>query len=83
MLVVKFMPDPRFNSYILPDPRLKPEDLDMEILMHCKMIFDAYIQKKPKVDSRACCPLAERRDCVCLISFYCPIHGVKCIGSHE
>lgn len=39
--------------------------------------------KTEKIDRRACCPLAETRSCVCLISFTCPIHGTQCHGSHD
>lgn len=38
---------------------------------------------KEKVSEHACCPLATHRQCVCVASFECPIHGVTCIGSHD
>lgn len=39
--------------------------------------------KTKRADSRFCCPLAEKQDCVCVISWTCPVHGSRCIGSHD
>lgn len=50
-----------------------------------KVLFIAEAIKlgKMKVHSRACCPLALIRGCVCDISFDCPVHGVQCHGTHD
>lgn len=32
---------------------------------------------------KACCPKARINNCVCFISFICPEHGQRCIGSHD
>jgi hypothetical protein len=55
-----------------------------ELLKNAKMIDQAYlVDKKTKKDPRFCCALAERRSCVCSISFTCPVHGSTCIGTHD
>lgn len=33
--------------------------------------------------ARTCCPKAQLRACVCLISITCPDHGDQCWGSHD
>ena len=38
---------------------------------------------KPKIHKSACCPLAVFRQCNCMVSFECRIHGDKCVGSHD
>jgi hypothetical protein len=30
-----------------------------------------------------CCPKAEVVPCVCEVSFRCPDHGGRCVGSHD
>lgn len=30
-----------------------------------------------------CCDLAIVKPCVCRVSFSCPVHGVKCNGTHD
>ena len=56
---------------------------DEKVLKNVKLIQDALQSGKPKIDGMACCSLAERRQCVCVASFECPIHGNMCIGSHD
>jgi hypothetical protein len=34
-------------------------------------------------DDSRCCSAAVRVDCVCRVSWKCPIHGARCIGSHD
>lgn len=31
----------------------------------------------------ACCELARSRSCVCVQSTQCPVHGIRCRGSHD
>ena len=31
----------------------------------------------------ACCEKAVRVYCVCRVSYKCPDHGQKCVGSHD
>lgn len=31
----------------------------------------------------ACCDQAVLRNCVCSVSFLCPVHGVSCHGTHD
>jgi hypothetical protein len=31
----------------------------------------------------ACCKKAQEKFCVCTLSFSCPDHGYRCIGSHD
>jgi len=38
---------------------------------------------KPTLSANACCPLAVRRQCVCVESFECEVHGSLCVGSHD
>ena len=33
--------------------------------------------------THACCPKAKQRWCVCTVSFECPDHGYRCVGSHD
>lgn len=54
-----------------------------EALQKIELIENAIKEKKEKFDNRVCCPLAEKRFCVCSVSFTCPIHGGSCIGSHD
>lgn len=30
-----------------------------------------------------CCDLAVLRNCVCYVSFLCPVHGTHCHGTHD
>lgn len=46
-------------------------------------IENAYTLGWRRTDNRACCCLAERNNCVCEISFKCPVHGKQCYGSHD
>lgn len=36
-----------------------------------------------RIERERCCELAERVFCVCLRSYRCPVHGQRCVGSHE
>lgn len=56
----------------------------LELLPKVQMVHEAIIAQRPRVDDRACCPLATFRGCVCVVSFNCPVHGDgQCIGSHD
>lgn len=54
---------------------------DQEIIDLCNLIKEN--NYKSNVHSEACCGLAEINPCVCTISFICPIHGTKHIGTHD
>lgn len=58
-------------------------DDDKMVLEKVKLIQDALQSGKERIDKMACCPLAKPRNCVCVASFECPIHGNMCIGSHD
>ena len=62
---------------------VRNSDDDETVLKKVKLIQDALESGKEKIDGMACCPLAERRNCVCVASFECPIHGNMCVGSHD
>lgn len=53
------------------------------VLEKVKLIEAAIIERKVRVDRRACCPLAVITACVCTISFGCPVHGSQCHGTHD
>lgn len=53
------------------------------VVSKCCRIVEAITGGLKKFDSRACCPLAVKQNCVCDLSFKCEIHGTKCIGSHD
>lgn len=36
-----------------------------------------------KVSMGRCCTKAQGRPCVCEVSYTCPDHGTRCIGSHD
>lgn len=57
--------------------------VDAEVIQKCKLIHETAREGKKKIDRQACCILAELRGCVCYISFSCPLHGTKCVGSHD
>lgn len=59
------------------------EQYDAEIVRRCKLIKSAIAEQKQKFDVRACCGLAQRRNCICYFSCICEIHGTKCVGSHD
>ena len=59
------------------------EENDKEVIEKCEMILKAVKDGKKKVDYRACCILAEISPCVCAISFSCPLHGGRHIGTHD
>lgn len=40
------------------------------------------VRRAPEERGR-CCESATRVQCVCRVSWSCPTHGVKCIGSHD
>ena len=74
---IEFMPDKSYNFWI------NSSEEDQKLLDKCNVIQEAFRSKKTKIDTRACCPLATFRNCVCMISFDCVIHGQKCIGTHD
>ncbi len=47
------------------------ERVDKEVLSKCKIIFQAMMDARQKIHSKACCCLAEFRGCVCDVSFKC------------
>jgi len=53
------------------------------VVAKCRRIVEAIKSGMKKFDSRVCCPLAVRRNCVCNLSFDCEIHGKTCIGTHD
>ena len=53
---------------------------DEQVLKNAQDLLDN-IHKLPLAHS--CCPLAVVRQCVCYASFDCPIHGKRCVGSHD
>ncbi len=58
------------------------DDDDKMVLKNLKLIQEA-IRNDKKTLEYACCPLATPRQCVCVASFECPIHGNTCVGSHD
>lgn len=56
-----------------------PEEVYTKIVM----IEAGKKEGRKRVSHRACCILATRRDCVCLESFNCPVHGTQCHGTHD
>lgn len=59
---------------------IRHDDTDETVLKKVKLMMDGL--GKPVMEY-ACCSLAERRNCVCVASFECPIHGNSCVGSHD
>lgn len=59
---------------------IRHDDTDETVLAKVKLMMDGL--GKP-FDVNACCSLATRRNCVCVASFSCPIHGDSCVGSHD
>lgn len=54
-----------------------------KLLTYVQWLQEAFNNGKGKIEPRACCPLAEYRNCVCEVSFQCPIHNSTCIGTHD
>ncbi len=54
-----------------------------KVLDNARLILNAVEMKATKCHYKACCPLATIRNCVCEVSFSCPIHGSNCHGSHD
>lgn len=68
----------------LHDLRTNPvPEIDGRILAGCVLIQKAVGEGKEKFNTAACCPLAEPRNCVCDVSMICPLHGTKCVGTHD
>lgn len=59
---------------------IRYDDTDETVLKKVKMMMGGL--GKP-VRQWACCSLAKPRNCVCVASFECPLHGDRCVGSHE
>ena len=53
-----------------------------ELLMVEPLNADEQRAKARRHEER-CCDLAIVRPCVCSISFSCPEHGTKCVGTHD
>lgn len=70
---------PRHNAEL----KQSQEDYDREILDKCHLIQEAIASRKKKPHGLACCGLAVTMPCVCSYSCKCPIHGGKCVGSHD
>lgn len=52
-------------------------------LDHLDAIMEAMKARATKIHHRVCCSFAERKFCVCEISYTCKVHGGGCIGSHD
>lgn len=66
------------------DPRMTIYGRDpIKLFDQAMLLEQAHKDGKKYLSTRACCILAERRSCVCIESFNCPIHGVSCYGSHD
>ena len=74
---------PEYTFSIYADLTGDQQTFDKMVLDNCRMIPAAIKAGKQKVDKRVCCGLAETRSCVCAYSYKCPLHGTKCIGSHD
>lgn len=74
---VSFVDDTSYDFHI------NSSEADQDLLAKCRLVLDAHKAKKTKVDRLACCPLATFRNCVCNVSFNCPVHGQKCVGTHD
>lgn len=73
-----------YTFSIRPWEGAKDQDaFDVEVVTKCKMILGIINEKKDKFHSKACCPLAVRRPCVCDLSYTCELHGTQCHGSHD
>jgi hypothetical protein len=59
---------------------IRHDDTDEGVLEKVEMMMEGL--DKP-VREYACCGLAEPRNCVCVASFECPLHGTRCTGSHD
>lgn len=57
------------------------DESDDVVLEKARMLIEG--AKLEKVDRRACCVFAKKVFCVCEASFECPLHGRKCVGSHD
>jgi hypothetical protein len=60
---------------------IRGDEPEEEILEKSRMLLKG--KDMQKIDKRACCPYAKKVFCVCEIRFECPLHGSKCIGSHD
>lgn len=70
---------PTVNKSYAFSTRTPKEALEKTIL-----IDDAIRTNKNKIHDFACCPLAEFNNCVCHVSFNCPVHGnAQCHGTHD
>ena len=78
-----FPKNPDYSFRVLPGGLDKIAETDKDVLDKCRLILKASTEKKEKTHSRACCPLAEVKYCVCDISFACPLHGTACHGTHD
>lgn len=82
---IKFKGKSEYDFFVTPGEKQKLTDgeWDEQILEKCKLILCAHKEEKQKIHPKACCGLASVRLCVCEISFECPLHGVKCYGTHD
>ena len=62
---------------------ITPSTTDEEVLTKCNTILAAIQSGKQKLNSHACCALAEMTNCVCAYSFKCVLHGERHIGTHD
>lgn len=74
---------PEWFFMVTPMGLDKITETDAMVLEKCGLIMEEAKNPKAKVSTRACCSLAVIRNCVCTISFFCPLHGNKCIGTHD
>lgn|SRR5574343_61768 len=70
-------------------PKHKPElsytfnetDSDEDVINKARFLLDGLTKKK--IHPKACCGYAKFRNCVCEVSFECPLHGTRCVGTHD
>lgn len=54
-----------------------------EVCQKARLILEHIKSGKSCTHPKACCPMAEITNCVCDVSFKCPLHDQTCHGSHD
>ena len=50
---------------------------------HIPMTCSTACSQAEQLKRYACCDKAQFRNCVCVYSTECPVHGIRCHGSHD
>lgn len=72
-----------FTTYQLREAERLQQQQARAALFNVDQPDDVTADDWRRMKDLACCPKARIRRCVCMTSFACATHGVRCHGTHD